>query len=534
MTVRKLARETGLPVAQLFAHLEEVGCVGYGENDVVTGQQQLLLLRRLQSTRGSQSHAQVALADLEAAKTLEQMNGLLTQAMASQQLKPLIRADGLSKVVDKVLHLNGQSGQELLAAATLSRLAAVAGDERGDRVLLRAADVLTHEPGPIEDMDGDGRAKSYAAKVLSRVEAPWIDGYLAREAIAIDTADIARRELLEAALRRRQTLSAWTSSIAGQTLALREVPVRSRPRRVRRLIDVMDKVARAWRGEVGEDVGDGLAKCLRGLMTLDGLEADEAPLFEALDSLFSILVRSIELRFSIAFRAETYEPVNQGKRTLGVGRWGRFLRSSRVLPDLRVTLLESALVLARQGRTDGQLAVVLVASYPSRPQASAAIKRRFKTARDLDPGTADWWTGLGKAAGLSTPGVQRFGTTEDSQIGALLIGVDENRGAMEKIGRAVVPLLEISDEVLASTVRRAANGYRDIDQTARRLARMRRLTKTDLVGEDMEYNPLEHELVGGHRPGVRRVRVVRDGIRKDFGGQVKTLVKPWVEPEEGG
>jgi len=62
---------------------------------------------------------------------------------------------------------------------------------------------------------------------------------------------------------------------------------------------------------------------------------------------------------------------------------------------------------------------------------------------------------------------------------------------------------------------------------------MRKLTKTDLKGERMEYNPMEHEMLGGHKPGVRRVKVVRDGIKKEFAGKIKTLVKPWVEPEEG-
>jgi hypothetical protein len=61
---------------------------------------------------------------------------------------------------------------------------------------------------------------------------------------------------------------------------------------------------------------------------------------------------------------------------------------------------------------------------------------------------------------------------------------------------------------------------------------MRKLTKTDLKGEHLEYNPLEHEMLGGHQAGIRRVKVVRDGIKKEFAGKTKTLVKPWVEAEK--
>jgi hypothetical protein len=70
-----------------------------------------------------------------------------------------------------------------------------------------------------------------------------------------------------------------------------------------------------------------------------------------------------------------------------------------------------------------------------------------------------------------------------------------------------------------------------IAQVAERLARMRKLSKTDLLGSVVEYNPVEHDMEGGHRSGVRKVKVVRDGILKEFGGKKKTLVKPRVEPD---
>lgn len=193
--------------------------------------------------------------------------------------------------------------------------------------------------------------------------------------------------------------------------------------------------------------------------------------------------------------------------------------------------MESALVLARQNRSDRQVVEVLLASYGSRTQAAASVKRHFKDAHDLDPDISDWWCNAGRVSERQKTIEHKVGNNEDSQIGALLIEVDNYREAMDKIGRAVVPLLEISEPVLASSARKAVDGFRSIEQTTRRLCRMRKLTKTELAGERLEYNPLEHELLGGHRPGVRRVRVVRDGIKKEFSGRIKTLVKPWVEAE---
>jgi hypothetical protein len=177
------------------------------------------------------------------------------------------------------------------------------------------------------------------------------------------------------------------------------------------------------------------------------------------------------------------------------------------------------------------MAVINIA-YGSHSQSTNAIQRHFADVHDADPEVREWWIAGGNVTQANRTSEHKVGNNEDQQIGAMLIEVESNKESMEKLSRAVVPFLEISDPVLASTVKRATAGYAEIAQTARRLARMRKLTKTDLKGELLEYNPLEHEMLGGHQPGIRKVRVVRDGIRKEFGGKIKTLVKPWVKAEE--
>ena len=533
--VRKLARELRIPVDRLSERLAEIGWKPSGGDDLVTGQQQLLLFRNLKSSESTDRPQRVSLEDVRATSTLEELNGLLTHAMARpQDIQLLIRGDGLEALVAHVLHLNRAGTNELVAAATLGRIANVARGDRGEAVLSRVAEVFSREPGPMEALDdGDGRTKGHAARALRYAKSEWLSAYSVREALAIDTADNARSELLSASLARHGSVAAWLSAISAHATLLRDVPIASRPRRLRRILDVMDAVVQGWRGEVGDDVGKEIALCLRGFSrSTDLAEVDEEILLDVLDSSLSIVVRTIELSFSVAFHAETYESLNQTKRTVGVGRWGRFSRSSKVLPSLRALLLESALVLARQRRMDAALASVFRTAFANDVQASSGIRRHFSRARDLDPEIAEWWTRLGDVPDRPALQEQRIGNPEDSQIGALLIGVERNRDAIGQMEKQVLPILKISDGVLASTVRRAVNGYKDLDQTVRRLARMRRLETSDLVGKYVEYDPLEHELVGGHRRGVRIVRVTRDGVTKDFAGRVRTLVKPWVEADE--
>lgn len=528
---RKLATTIGLPIDRLLGHLSEIGIPVTSGTELVTGTQQLNLLQHLRAleTRSSESKT-FGITGVQAATSLRELNQLLTEAMTERKIQTLIKDDNLDVVIETVLRFVTDSDQQLPAAAVLGRLAAVArGREAG--VLARADDVLATEPISIETL-GDADEKTYAATVLAHSSSPWISRYSYREAVIIDTADTARRELLSANLDREGSITNWINGISEHAKAIVDVNNQdARLRRVRRIFTVMRDVCARWRGDVGMDVGDSLAKCLRAFLAGRPSNMDQEILCGLMDNILSVLRRVIEIRFSMALYSSTYALITNGKEMMGPGIWGRFIDRSMIMPDIRSALLESALVLARQNRSDRQVMDVLLASYSSRTQVAAAVKRHFRFARDLDPDIADWWCNAGRDSENRKTIEQKVGNSEDSQIGALLIEVDRYRESVEKVSRAMVPLLEISEPVLASTARKAVEGFRSIEQTTRRLCRMRKLTKTELAGELLEYNPLEHELLGGHRPGVRRVRVVRDGIKKEFSGKVKTLVKPWVEVE---
>ena len=529
--VSRLASTIGLSVDQLVQYLNEIGIQIESEKELVTGMQQLRLLQHLPTLeKESSSNRKFEISHVQNATDLRNLNQLLTDAMTARKIQALIRDNNLSLVADAVLALVAGRQQQLLAAAVLGRLAAVARG-RESEVLSRADSLLTTEPHSIEALD-DADEKTYAATLLAHSTQPWVLNYSYREAVRIDTADTARRELLSATLSREESISGWVTGITRHADVLRDVKNEERRiRRVRRISLAMRDVASRWRGDVGAQVGNSLANCMHKFLSTAPPDVDPELLHESMDNFLSVLCRVIEIRFSSALYSSTYSMIYHGKKIFGPGRWGRFIDSSAVIPNLRNLLLESALVLARQNRSDQHIMDVMLASYTSRPQVAAAIKRHFADVHDLDPDTAEWWCNAGRGTAKQRTVEHRIGNNEDAQIGALLIEVDSYREAMEKVARAIVPFLDVSDPVSASTARKAVEGFRNIEQTTRRLCRMRKLTKTELAGERLEYNPLEHELLGGHKPGVRRVRIVRDGIQKEFSGRIKTLVKPWVEAE---
>lgn len=474
----------------------------------------------------------ITLSQVVDSTDLKALNDLITQVMRQQQQQALLKDANLGQVVEAVVNLAAiaPAEEELYAAAILGRIAAVARG-RETEVHSRVNELFTDEPPSIDTL-ADGDAKEYAAKMLAYTEAQWLSGYCAREALAVDTANNARKELIRILLEKSEGLAEGIRQLTEAQDTIRSVePADTRIKRVRRIFESLADVSRGYDGDVGQEPGTALAACVdafvRGAVGTDG----EA-LHASLDAATGVLVRVIELRFSHALHAETYQLLLDGKKLLGTGTWTRFVEASAPIHKVQMNLLETALVLARQNRTDKEILKAMEACWPAHADITRAIKKHFKGAVDIAPDVADYWLKVGRVTESERAAEHKLGNNEDQQIGELLIQLDANRDIMDKLNRAIVPILRISDPYQAPTVERAAKGYESIARVAERLARMRKLSKTDLLHKVVDYNPIEHDMEGGHRSGVRKVKVVRDGILKEFGGRPKTLVKPRVEPEE--
>lgn len=255
------------------------------------------------------------------ASDLQTLNDLLTQAMKLQQHQALIRNEQLSQVVDAVVDLaqSAPAKEELFAAAVLGRLAAVARGREAE-VYSRAGDVFSMEPPSIERL-ADGDEKEYAAKVLAHVDGTWLTSYCAREALAIDTANNARKELLRTLLDRSESLADGVRRLTEAQSIVREIEqADTRIKRVRRIFEGLAEVARTYEGDVGQEPGSALAT-LAETFIRGATSSDVDALHASLDASIAVLVRVIELRFSYALHAETYQLLQDGKKLLTQGPW---------------------------------------------------------------------------------------------------------------------------------------------------------------------------------------------------------------------
>ena len=472
---------------------------------------------------------------IRTATNLRVVNALLTELMGKQKIQALIKGENLDVVRDAVMKLamkgDGDDAENrLIGAAVLGRLAAVART-RKSIVYRRLPELFDETPLSVEIL-ADADEKYYVALCLQNVTATWLAEYASSQAVAVDTAaERARKIFLEMALAEAGELSRFWQQMTERLVHLNAIE-NDEPRynRIRRITADTLSVVRNWNGEVGVDVGTALSGWIARMIRSSKKGVGDDVILDIVNYVLGMLIRIVELRFSNALLAPTYAPVNRMKVIVDKELWREVIGKSPEAQKVRVCLEEAALVLARQNRTDRELLKALKQMFPNDHQMKSSLEKHLASAPELDPEIRRWWERGGEVKKSQREVEQNFGNSEDQQIGSLLIHVEESKTAMDKLDRAVVPFLEISDPPLAATVKRVAANYNEIAIATKQLAQMRKLKPMDLKGQKVGYDPVRQDMLGGPKLGAREVKVERDGVKKVFAGTEKVLVKPRVVP----
>lgn len=469
------------------------------------------------------------------AKTLRELDAYLTEVMAKQQIQTILKdSDLLDSVLAAVERLSdGTEGTESLTAlAVLGRLFAVArGKDEERRIQTLALSLAKQEP-PSFELLADSEEKTYAAQVLNWVEEEWVVEYAAKEAVKIDVGEPARRKLLEVVIKGKGSIASGLQMCVSVCSTLDSISnPESRAKRAKRISAALVDILQAQRTQPGNLPGAALSKLASTLLPTAKQSVADDIAFGIADDLLAILIRIIELRFSLALEAATYDVLATCRRSLGRDVWVKFLRHSVQAEQVSVSLHEAALVRARQGRTDTDLVNALLVVHGDRATLTRRLGQHFPATLELDPGIKSWWVSGGiRATNTDEEIAQPLSVTEDQRIGEALIVVEAIDPSIRYVASTVAPELEFSNPQAAAALTRVASSFKTLAQNFRQLARMRRLKLTELEGECIEYNPVQHEMLGGHLDGIRQVKVVRNGIEKQYTNRLAILVKPWVEP----
>lgn len=445
-------------------------------------------------------------------------------------------ARGIESLVT-IVATSQEPTERLQATAALARAAAVLRAFRGPiGAALRGA---LGVPLALPEMLRSPEDRYYVAQACRMARAAWCTSYLAQAAVAEESAERARLECLTGVAADVGTLEGVLEQLRAPIAQLAfdtDSPGDSAGRRLRRVLVSLREVISFQPLEVGPSAGRLLADVARAPFKSSGLPQTQEVAAELTEDLLALLHEQVRSRFSLATEVATYEALRVAHELISPRLWPEFARTSPSVRLVERDLLEAITVLVKQGQTDNQLFFLLCSAAGSQDEAQVAMSNLGQSLVGLAPEARAWLLHGSRSSKRSEDG--RDGLAAKSQelsenivIADLLVDCEDLAALGRGVRRDVLPELAILAPALVGQL----EGYigREISMTdvIRSLARNRSLEIRGRVGESLEYSPLEHEMIGGAKLGVRYVRVRKPGVVQVRVGSVPLVVrKALVEP----
>jgi hypothetical protein len=477
-----------------------------------------------------------ALAAFAASPTIEGQVHAVTQLIKSKAIHRAVSDDAFTDGLKRLLH-SVKSGERpesrLLALAAMLRIAAVSKAIR-ERVQ-STLEALPAEGLPPGDLLDDADDRYYVACVWRYTQAPWMGKFLAQLAVREESGENARIEALTGLLASTGSIA---SSIECLRVELRQVTFTTQKRgdslgrRVRKVSEQLCKAMNAVDVVPGVRPGNELAalvdEAFRTTRGPDSIEVSEG-VADAVATLVDGIVRG---NFSLATESETYAPLEAVKRWFSNDEWQRHAGKSKPFAAVARDVEQGIRILVRAGRTDDRLFQSLAIAAGSQDAARSIAVGMASDTAGLAEDVRRWLVGS-PAKRQSEFAAENLRRDEDELLAALMLDVKTVSGHLGPIGDDVLPELMILAPRLAPTLARLLALLSSVVSTMDLLASRRNLIARGGVGEVVEFAPLEHQMVGGDRPGVRLVRLLSPVVESGGAeGRARIVRKALVEPAE--
>lgn len=374
----------------------------------------------------------------------------------------------------------------------------------------------------------NAKDRYYVALALSDANGEWLNPYIARSIAEDDSAELARRALAHS-LFAKLSLSEGLRLIADWLREVRfdtEKPAESAAKRLRRV------VAAIRPSVIGRPIspGSALGSSLRALFESAsrwGKPTSEEKVWRELTSECCHLVSDIlRTQLTVLADPEIYRSLQPAKIWIDPRLWPRYLQKNVAAQAVCSALQDAIVLLAKQGVTDQRLLETLEFLVGTREGAVRIAAELAGSNPGIKPEVRDWLMRFGRER--SSPALESFSTASegdiDGYVASLLLSIRwiQKHRSIHKSG---------IEEMANDLIDRDLNRLRlDVEQ----LARIRKLTVRLEQGDVVEYSPLAHELLGGHRLGVRRVRVEQPLVeRVGLDGVPAVVQKAIVEAIKG-
>ncbi len=463
----------------------------------------------------------------------------LGRLMAGRKIRQLLKSSefmqGLTDLMAAVERTD-TALTRLRSVAYLTKLAVMAKPARNaiDSWLGK----VLKEPLPAARCLTSGDDRAYVARACALADRRWCAAYLAQGAVAEESAEKARLECvkslvtvspdLESAL--AELVAAW-KDLEFETAS----PAESAGRRLRRLFTCLRQIIESSAKEPGRGVGRVLGEMARTAFKDRGAPRKFSILRALAEETLGLVHALIRARFSLATEATTFHALRAARMWMSEDRWESFVKSSKVANAVARDLLEAIKILAKQGQTDDTLRSFLEIAEGSRRDADRALEDFTKEASGLSDEVKAW---LLRKESSATRKVSSSGLAAESQrirensmLGDMLIDAEQLFALGIEIGKTLAPGDHRNEGRPVGDLRSYVTLGTALADAVRSFARKRELQVRGRKGDEIEYSPLEHEILGGERMGVRMVKIIRPAVVQLENGVSRVIIsKGLVEP----
>jgi len=465
----------------------------------------------------SKSKPQDALINTFSFGTVQEKYDALRNLIAKRKHHEASRDKGFLNGVDSLLQIAGEpsvpDSDRLLSVATLGRLASSVKQLR--TTIYKSLETSFVERLPVPSLLSEPDDRSYIGFACEQIKPKWGIEYCAQAAVYEETGEQSRVAFLKALLNMEPDLGSVLEVLGAvfvDFLPATEDPGTTIAKRIKRLMAALQSAMANMMPEPGDEPGRKLFHlCQKAFKDVPAPKKEES-LYEAADGIASVVHEMVRLRFSLATEASTYSAIKVIKSMLSVHAWEVSAVKSKAMVLVTQDILEAMLILAKQGITDASLASELTIASGHKKHAKKQMKKLAKTP-GLPSNVKNWLADGKNESPDETKTGESQQLSDDSQIADLL--VDSLRfNTLESVGREqILPEIEMLDPRLGEGVTQLLQSGVAICDAIQSMARRRRLKVRGKPGDEEEYAPMEHEIIGDNI-GVRRVRIIRPVVEQ--------------------
>jgi hypothetical protein len=471
---------------------------------------------------GSDSKANLDLREFESGRPLDRQLAALTQLIKVRKIHAALHEPQFEHWIERLAEIATYSDdpvQRMRAVAALTRMSAVAKALRTRAVELFREALM--RPLPAFDVLPNPDDRLYVAQACGLTTASWCASYLANAAVTEDSAEKVRLECFRSLLKLTPSLhvllETLRDALASFTLSTNS-SADSVAKRLRRIFAALRQAIGPTIVEPGPAAGAMLADVARvpfRNLSARPISKMSSGLAEETVALVHELIRA---RFSLAIDAETYKTLRVARSWLDF-RWEKFARVSKSTSLVRQDLREAIAILAKQGKTDDELAAALETACGSPREARNIMARIGQEIPGLSECVRSWLMHAEQKHPERTiiNNEARF-ANESREISEAMDLADLILSAQEMIETAT-SIREVSPPQLGEVENTLANRLGTLIARAEAMANVvnsfgkrRSLEIRGQVGDEVEYSPNEHDMVGGPSTGIRWVRIRRPAV----------------------